>query len=152
MAIGSLLYMLAVGGIFWFLIRMLKLQLGGDPLDAIRVVKAMGQGNMRVETEARKGDQDSLIGQLRTMQSSLKGMVNRIRFDALKVTDNAASFAHSTHEISATAGELARNAETQQASVERTVNPPNGKKQAIKRIVPLGSLPAIPYEIVAQHK
>jgi len=38
------------------------------------------------------------------------------------------------------------------ASVERTVNPKNGKAKAQKKLVPLGSLPAIPFEIVAQHK
>jgi hypothetical protein len=37
------------------------------------------------------------------------------------------------------------------ASVERTVNPAKGKAQAGKRVVPLGSLPAIPFETVAQH-
>ncbi len=37
------------------------------------------------------------------------------------------------------------------ASVERTVNPANGKGQAAKRLIPLGSLPAIPFEVVAQH-
>jgi hypothetical protein len=36
------------------------------------------------------------------------------------------------------------------ASVERTVTPPNGKAKANKRIVPLGSLPAIPFEVVPQ--
>jgi methyl-accepting chemotaxis protein len=82
----------------------------------------MGLGNMRVETPASPGDQDSLIGQLRTMQSSLKGMINRIRFDATKVTDNAVSFASASHEISLTAGELARNADAQQAASQHTAS------------------------------
>jgi Bacterial pre-peptidase C-terminal domain len=38
------------------------------------------------------------------------------------------------------------------ASVERTVNPKNGKSTAQKKLAPLGSLPAIPYEVVAQHR
>jgi len=38
------------------------------------------------------------------------------------------------------------------AAVERTVNPKNGKSPAQKRLVPLGSLPAIPFEVVAQHQ
>ena len=112
---------LAVGVLlFGFLNRVLKAQLGGDPLAAIHIVREMSQGNMRVETPASPGDQDSLIGQLRNMQSSLKGMINRIRFDAMKVTDNAVSFASASHEISATAGELARNAEAEQATAQHT--------------------------------
>lgn len=120
--IGSLLTLVAGGLIFWALLKILRAQLGGDPLDAIEVVKAMGQGNMRIETEVAAGDQDSLIGQLRTMQSSLKGMVNRIRFDSMKLTENADTFAAATHEISSTAGELARNADSQQASAQRTAS------------------------------
>ncbi len=37
------------------------------------------------------------------------------------------------------------------ASVERTVTSGNGKTQANKRLIPLGSLPAVPFEIVAKH-
>ena len=38
-----------------------------------------------------------------------------------------------------------------EASVERTVTPKNGKAKAQKRLVSLGSLPAIPFEIVARR-
>ena len=117
---GGLVALVAGLALFGLLIRIMKVQLGGDPLDAVRIVKEMGQGNMRVETPASPGDQDSLIGQLRTMQSSLKGMVNRIRFDASRVTDNAVSFASASHEISATAGELARNADAEQSAAQHT--------------------------------
>ena len=118
---GVSLATLAVGaGIFGVLVRSLKSQLGGDPLDAIRIVGEMGHGNFRVETPCAPGDQDSLIGQLRTMQSSLKGMVNRIRYDAMQVTEHAVSFASASHEIASTSGELARNAEMEQSASERT--------------------------------
>jgi PAS domain S-box-containing protein len=122
LVLGSAAALLGGVAIFGFLIRILKAQLGGDPVEVINVVREMGQGNMRVETPASPGDQDSLLGQLRNMQSSLKGMINRIRYDAMRVTDNAVSFASASHEISSTAGELARNAETQQAGSERTAS------------------------------
>ncbi|MFZ1932417.1 MAG: PPC domain-containing protein [Thermoguttaceae bacterium] len=38
------------------------------------------------------------------------------------------------------------------ASVERMVNPKNAKAKAQKRTIPLGSLPAIPFEIVARQR
>jgi len=119
-AAGGILALGAALVLFGFLIRVLRAQLGGDPLEAIHIVREMSHGNMRVETPAAPGDQDSLVGQLRDMQSSLKGMVNRIRFDAMKVTDNAVSFASASHEISSTAGELARNAEAEQAAAQHT--------------------------------
>ena len=118
---GALALVLGLG-LFGFLIRILRAQLGGDPSEAIHTVQEMGKGNMRVETPASPGDQDSLIGQLRTMQSSLKGMVNRIRYDAAKVTDNAVSFASASHEISLTSNELARNAELEQRAALQTAS------------------------------
>lgn len=100
-------------------VRVVQAQIGGDPQYAISVARAISQGDMRVEIETEPGDTTSLLATLRTMQSSLKGMINRIRFDSARVTDNAATFAAATHEISATSHELARNADEQRNSVER---------------------------------
>ena len=38
------------------------------------------------------------------------------------------------------------------AAVERTANPKSGKSPGNKRVIPLGSLPAIPFEVVAQQR
>jgi aerotaxis receptor len=119
---GALVALVASMLLFQFLIRVLRVQLGGDPLKAIHIVQEMAKGNMRVETPASPGDQDSLIGQLRNMQSSLKGMINRIRWDAMQVTDHALTFASASHEISATATELARNADHQQNAAAQTAS------------------------------
>jgi len=94
-------------------------QIGGDPEYAIRIARAMSEGNLRVEIDTRPGDTTSVLATLRGMQSNLKGMINRIRFDSMRVTDNAATFASATHQISVTSQELARNAEEQRGSVER---------------------------------
>ena len=102
-----------------FFMRTILAQIGGDPSYAITVAQAISDGDLRVEIETRPGDATSLLATLRTMQSSLKGMINRIRFDASRVTDNAAAFAAATHEISSTSHELARNAEEQRQSGER---------------------------------
>jgi aerotaxis receptor len=99
--------------------RVVQAQIGGDPDYAIRVARAISEGDMRVEIDTRPGDATSLLATLRGMQSGLKGMINRIRFDSMRVTDNAATFASATHEISSTSHELARNAEEQRGSVER---------------------------------
>jgi aerotaxis receptor len=99
--------------------RAVHYQLGGDPAKAIELVKRISEGDMRAEIATRPGDNVSLMATLRAMQSSLKGMVNRIRFDASQVSDSAGTFAASTHEISSTSNELARNAEDQRTSVER---------------------------------
>jgi PAS domain S-box-containing protein len=101
------------------IMRTIMAQIGGNPEYAIKVAQAISQGDMRVEIDTMPGDSTSLLATLRAMQSSLKGMINRIRFDASRVTDNAASFAAATHQISSTSQELARNAEHQRETVER---------------------------------
>jgi len=101
------------------LIRTMNLQMGGDPLQTIALLKKVAHGDMRVEVETRPGDATSVLAMVRVLQSRLKGMINRIRFDALRVSENATLFADSTHEISLTSQELARNAEDQRTSVER---------------------------------
>ncbi len=100
-------------------VRGIQAQIGGDPEYAIRVARAISGGDMRVEIETQPGDATSLLATLRGMQSHLKGMINRIRFDSMRVTENATTFASANHEIATTSHELARNAEEQRGSVER---------------------------------
>jgi aerotaxis receptor len=106
--------------VFGLLIRGVRGQLGGDPLELVQVVKGMGAGNLRTETRVSPGDQATLMGQLRLMQSGLKGMVNRIRWEASRVNSSAASFACASREIAHTSDELAGNADTQKGTSERT--------------------------------
>ncbi|MDP2877648.1 MAG: PAS domain-containing methyl-accepting chemotaxis protein [Holophaga sp.] len=103
----------------WLAVRAMVFQIGGDPSYAIKIAKGIAEGDMRLEIETALGDSTSLLATLRFMQSRLKGMINRIRFDSMRLTDNAATFASATHEISSTSQELARNAEEQRNSVER---------------------------------
>ena len=119
LALGALAVLAAGAGLTALLARSVNLQMGGDPRTAIDLVQRVAAGDMRVEVETRPGDGTSLLATLRTMQSRLKGMINRIRFDAMRVSENAGLFTGSTHEISLTSHELARNAEDQRTSTER---------------------------------
>jgi len=116
---GSALGFLVGCGMAFLSIRGLQAQLGGGIEQSLEVLKHVSEGDMRIEVPTAPGDDASLRALLRTMQSRLKGMVNRIRYDSMKVSDHAASFANATHEISLTSHELARNADQQRASVER---------------------------------
>jgi len=106
-------------GIGFMLLKGLKALLGGDPEEAIRLVKAIAAGDMRVEVDTVPGDRSSLLAVLRTMQSNLKGMVNRIRFDGARVAETAEQFAAATHQIAVTSREVARNSEEEREAVER---------------------------------
>jgi aerotaxis receptor len=109
------------GGAFMaaMMIRTLYLQMGSDPARTIELLKQVAAGDMRVEVDTRPGDSHSVLAMVRDLQSRLKGMINRIRFDAQRVAEDAGQFSDSTREISVTSQELARNAEDQRSSVER---------------------------------
>jgi aerotaxis receptor len=109
-----------VGGLMAFLsVQGLRAQMGGDLGHGIDVVRRVAEGDLRVEVHTRPGDDASLLARLRTMQSHLKGMVNRIRYDSLQVAENASVFSSATHEISLTSHELAKNADQQRDSTTR---------------------------------
>jgi aerotaxis receptor len=118
-AAGAALGLGGAVGLTALLVRILNLQLGGDPIRAIELLRRVADGDLRLEVDTRPGDTTSVLATIRAMQSRFKGMINRIRFDAERVADNASVFASSTHEISTTSQELARNAEDQRTSVER---------------------------------
>ncbi len=105
--------------VFSVLIRVLRGQLGGEPRDAITVAKAVAEGNLQLEIETLRNHRGSLINSLQEMQSRLKGMINRIRFDAMQVSDGAGHFTTATRDIASTSQELARNADDQRVSAER---------------------------------
>jgi PAS domain S-box-containing protein len=122
------LWILGIGGllglgisltVFTLLIRILRAQMGGEPSKAIEVTKAVSDGNLQLEIEVLRDHHGSLISSLQEMQSRLKGMINRIRFDAIQVSDGAGHFTTATRDIAATSQELARNADAQRVSSER---------------------------------
>ena len=116
---GSALGFLVGIALAFLSIKGLQAQLGGDLDQSLEVLRKVAEGDMRVEVSTRPGDDASLRALLRYMQSRLKGMVNRIRYDSGLVADNAAAISHANHEISVTSHELARNADQQRASVDR---------------------------------
>jgi aerotaxis receptor len=131
---GCTLGTLAGLALAYLSIRGLQVQLGGGLEHSLEVLKHISEGDMRIEVPTAPGDDTSLRALLRTMQSRLKGMVNRIRYDSMQVTDHAATFASSTHEISLTSHELAKNADQQRASVERMASAITELSASIKEV------------------
>jgi aerotaxis receptor len=117
--IGSLVGVVIGGGLAFLAFKSLNSQLGGNLETCLAVLREVAHGDMRIEVPIKPGDDSSLQGLLRMMQSRLKGMVNRIRFDTVLVENNAAGLSNANQEVSATSHELAKNADLQRASVER---------------------------------
>jgi len=122
LAVGGAVGLVLGAGITALLIRAMRVQVGGDPVHTVALMRQVADGDMRVEIATRPGDQASLLAMIRRMQSRLKGMINRVRFDAGQVSAHAGQFAASTREIASTSQELAHNAEDQRAAVERVAS------------------------------
>ena len=59
----------AVGG--FALVRTLSRSLGGDPQEVLEVVQAVASGNLSTEVALRRGDNSSLLAEVKAMQSVL---------------------------------------------------------------------------------
>ena len=116
---GAVLVILLGLAVFWKLIQVIDNQLGGDPQHALRLAKAIADGDLRSEVPIQPGDRSSLMVALNEMQAGFKNIINRIRFDAQRVRENSSQMAAASHEIASTSHELARNAEGQRTSTDR---------------------------------
>ena len=117
---GGMLLTVAAGLlIFGKLIQILDHQLGGDPMAALEATRTLAKGNLRADIPLRTGDRGSLMANVWQMQASLRNTINRIRFDAQRVSQNSSEIAVATHEIASTSHDLARNADGQRHSTEQ---------------------------------
>ena len=105
--------------VFWVLVATLTHQLGSDPIHAMAIAQAISGGNLQVDIPTALGDRSSLLAALRIMQARLKGMINRIHFDALRVAGSGSEFAAANDQVAVHSRDLARNAEEQRVSAER---------------------------------
>jgi methyl-accepting chemotaxis protein len=116
---GGLLGVALCAALFALLVRILGNQLGSDPIEAMAIARAIAEGNLQVPIRTRPGDHRSLLAALRSMQVRLKGMIDRIHFDALRVARGGAGFAATNQGVAEQVLEVARNAEAQRVATER---------------------------------
>ncbi len=118
-AYGGLLALAISAAITVLLSRILQHQLGGDPVATVDAIRAIAEGNLQIDFKTRLADSTSVLGTVKWMQSRLKAVINRIRFDSTRVADGAHRVTLATEQVAATAGEVARNADIGRESAER---------------------------------
>ncbi|HJW33054.1 MAG TPA: PAS domain-containing methyl-accepting chemotaxis protein [Holophagaceae bacterium] len=114
-ALGTLVSL--VGGVL--LVRIVLHQLGGEPARAVQAAKAIADGDLRAEVPTRAGDRESVLGSVKGMQQRLKSFINRLRYDAGRVSTEASAFSHAADRVASTAHDLSRNADIERQSAER---------------------------------
>ncbi|MFZ6747063.1 methyl-accepting chemotaxis protein [Undibacterium sp. JH2W] len=92
--------------------KTLHKELGGDPAQARNALSNIAKGNLAQTIDNNAGD-DSLMGVLQEMQTSLESLVNGVR-------GSASGIAQATSEIASGSMDLSNRTESQASSLEET--------------------------------
>lgn len=112
MVIAFFIGLIVCIGFAWFIIKMVKTPLGGEPKDMERIAQSIAQGNLTVDFSTKDGKQPSgLFAAMRDMTRSLSQVV----MDVTSAADNVAS---GSRELSSASQSLSQGSTEQAASAE----------------------------------
>ena len=118
---------LATGGLAaWLITRGLLRQLGGEPIDAVRIAGQIADGDLAVEIETRPGDDSSLMYAMRSMRDSLARIVGQVRTGTDTIATASAQIAAGNLDLSA-------RTEQQASSLEETASSMEEMTSAVKQ-------------------
>lgn len=109
----SVITLIAIALIGFFIARNLLRQLGGEPDYAAAVVARIASGDLTQQVNTKLGDTTSMLAAIREMSTTLAQVLGEVR-------SSADALASASEEVNATAQSLAKGASVQAASVEET--------------------------------
>jgi methyl-accepting chemotaxis protein len=109
------LVMLMCGALAWLVSRHVASQLGGDPQDAVRAVKAIAQGDLVTPVTVKPHDRNSVMAALADMRQSLTRLVQQVQSGVENV--NVAS-----GEIAAGNSDLSQRTEAQASNLQQAAS------------------------------
>ncbi|MDH2435423.1 methyl-accepting chemotaxis protein [Pokkaliibacter sp. MBI-7] len=112
-AIVSVVTILLISLIGFFITRNLLRQLGGEPAYAAEMVSLIAAGDLTVSVTTKNGDTSSMLGAIKLMVEKLAQIIGDVR-------SNADALSSASEQISATAQSMSQGASAQAASVEET--------------------------------
>lgn len=107
---ASMLFLLVC---LFFSYRLIRAQLGGEPRDAMMVLRKLAEGDLTVKVPLWHKDTGSVLHSAQQMISKWTSVIS-------DVNDTANSLASASEDISASSQSLSRNASQQAANVEAT--------------------------------
>ncbi|MBC3830604.1 MCP four helix bundle domain-containing protein [Undibacterium amnicola] len=102
--------------------RNLMSALGGEPKEALDMVKAVAEGDLSIQIAVKPGDQTSIIANLQTMQTSLLKVVSDVRLGSESVATASAEIAQGNMDLSARTESQASALEETAASMEELMS------------------------------
>ncbi len=105
----------AASTIVWWLIRHIMKQLGGEPVYAVEVARAISQGDFSREITLARADRTSLLSAMNSMRKSLIGTIGDIR-------QSTETIAVASRQVATGNADLSARTESQAASLEETAS------------------------------
>ena len=96
----------------FFLVRMVKLPLGGEPAEMQRIAQRIADGDLNIQFRNRENASG--------VYAAMMEMVDKLRMMVSQVRANAEGLASASNEVSATAQNLSQSSTEQASSVEET--------------------------------
>lgn len=118
LVLATLLCVLAASAIALLIARGLRRELGGEPAYASAVVRQVAGGDLTVDVQVARGDQDSLLFAMREMIANLQAMVGETAKGAQSVADTSAQIAQGNLDLSQRTEEQAGTLEEAASSME----------------------------------
>jgi methyl-accepting chemotaxis protein len=114
-------------GLFFAVViaRSLMRQLGGEPNAVAALAARIAGGDLRTDVRVKPGDRDSLVAQMRDMQTSIAGIVTNVR-------GNAESVARASKEIASGNHDLSSRTEQQASTLQQTTSSMEALGEQIK--------------------
>jgi len=120
LGIGLLAFALVLGAFFSIAItRSLLRQLGGEPGEAVRIVRAVAAGDLTTSIAVRPGDHQSLMHSLKEMQSDLSRVVGSVRSISESVATASAEIAQGNLDLSSRTEAQASSLQETAASMQQ---------------------------------
>ena len=102
----------------WLITRGIIKQLGGEPADAADAADRVAAGDLTTEVYVRSGDSTSLMHAMKTMRTSLVGIVSQVHVSTGAIASAAGQIASGNLDLSSRTEEQAASLEQTAASME----------------------------------
>lgn len=99
--------------------RMLRKQLGGEPIDVAAAARAISNGDLTASIHVRAGDHDSAMASFGLMLQKLRDMILEVRTSAETVAGASSQISSSAQALSQIVTEQASSVEQTSASIEQ---------------------------------
>ncbi len=130
---GLVLAILAAAGLGLALTRSVLGQLGGEPMQAAGVAKAIAQGDLATAVHVKGGDTSSLMAQLAVMHRDLARVVGNVRHNAESVATASAQIAQGNQDLSSRTEQQASALQQTTATMEELGTTVRGNADSAKQ-------------------